>query len=159
MRQRQAKLGLMMQNIARAGLLELEAKIKGGLPHGCSAEELFALAGVGFQMKEPTPTYNPKDVPRRLRGVSGLHELVMTPHCGIYFLCLGDELVYIGQSVDINARALGHRHGGPRKKQYDRIFFVRVPREQLDTIEAQFINLFKPKLNKHLSHPHRREPR
>lgn len=159
MRRRRAKIGLMMLHIARAGLLELEAKIKGGLPHGCSAEELFSLAGVGFQMREPTPVYEPKDVPKRMRGISPLYELDMTPQCGIYFLCLGEELVYIGQSVDINARALSHKHGGPRKKEYDRIFFVRVPRAQLDPIETKFINLFKPKLNKHVRHPARRKLR
>lgn len=61
----------------------------------------------------------------------------------IYFLCKANEVVYVGQSIGIASRLAQHR----RVKDFDRAFFLPVPRAELDAVEGAFIRLLKPKLN------------
>lgn len=62
--------------------------------------------------------------------------------CGIYFLIKGDEIVYIGQSVNIFARMNGHAN-----KDYDAITFVPCDKSELDILESLYILAYQPKLN------------
>lgn len=65
---------------------------------------------------------------------------------GIYFLILKEEIVYVGQSVDILAR-IGQHHGAG--VEFDGFSYSRVDsdKESLHMIEAQYIDKFQPKLN------------
>jgi excisionase family DNA binding protein len=82
--------------------------------------------------------------PLSLRGIDGLQAFGMPPQAsGIYFLCDGEEVVYVGQSVDVYSRVLQHR----RSKQFDRVFWWPVPASELDKIEGAFIRTLKPRLN------------
>lgn len=71
-----------------------------------------------------------------------LEEQIIPP--GVYFLVRGDEVVYVGQSVQIPSRISSHRQGG---KVFDLVFYLTCPAAELDAIESAFIRALKPKLN------------
>jgi predicted DNA-binding transcriptional regulator AlpA len=61
---------------------------------------------------------------------------------GVYFLVAGDEVVYVGQSLDIACRIAGHRD-----KKYERVFALPCAPSMLNATEAAFIGLLKPSRN------------
>ena len=65
---------------------------------------------------------------------------------GIYFLCLKSEVVYVGQSTNIAARVSSH--ATQAVKEYDAVYFLRVPAAQLDEVEKRFIRTLKPLYNR-----------
>lgn len=64
------------------------------------------------------------------------------PTC-VYFLCLGGDVVYVGQTVNLPSRL--HTHSGV--KEFDRVFYLPVPRSDLDLVETSFIKFLQPRLN------------
>lgn len=62
---------------------------------------------------------------------------------GIYALFDGHELVYIGQSVNVNSRVA--QHSG---KHFTHAAYIAVPVEKLDEMERALLNLFTPRLNR-----------
>lgn len=68
---------------------------------------------------------------------------------GVYFLCKGDEVVYVGQSVVPHSRI--HQHAGGfsegAQKDFDRAYMIPVPRERLSQVEGAFIRALRPKYN------------
>lgn len=66
------------------------------------------------------------------------------PYCGIYFLILDDEIVYVGQSRDIKSRISQH---SKTDKFWDKFFYILCERDQLNKLESHYINQFKPKYN------------
>jgi excinuclease UvrABC nuclease subunit len=85
----------------------------------------------------------PLCLPPALAAISHLRELDLDSFCGVYFLCDGDEVVYVGKSLVAFSRALSHR----KTKEFDRVFFLRTPESDLLAIERQFIESLKPRLN------------
>lgn len=73
------------------------------------------------------------------------HAQPVTRHIGVYFLVHGDEVVYVGQSVNVYGRVMGH-FTGP-EKQFDRATWVPVEREDLDVVESLYIHALRPRLN------------
>lgn len=96
---------------------------------------------------QPLPVlYNANvfDVPAPLANIAD--RLVLMPpccFCGIYFLCEGNEIVYVGQSVNAGSRSTSHRD-----KKFNSILILPVPEEKLNEVEAAFIGLLSPKYNK-----------
>lgn len=69
--------------------------------------------------------------------------------CGIYILCLGDEVVYIGSSRDVEVRVETHSLGSaqvPRGK-FDRAWWLPIPPKHLDHYEGALIRALRPKFN------------
>ena len=67
------------------------------------------------------------------------------PRLGVYFLLLGDELVYIGSSMDMPQRVAQHKTNGRR---FDRVFYIETrPGERLG-LEAILIRALGPRHNK-----------
>jgi hypothetical protein len=96
---------------------------------------------------ELTPTTVPanyEDVPQVIRGVFGLHQ-VPIDQPGVYFLCSGDEVVYVGYSMHPVTRVYSHISD---EKDFDRAFYAPCPKERVEEIEAAFLLLLKPKLNR-----------
>lgn len=62
--------------------------------------------------------------------------------CGVYFLISSDEIIYIGQSVNIASRISGHRD-----KDFDSVAFVTCKKQELDILESLYIIAYRPKLN------------
>lgn len=75
-----------------------------------------------------------------------VHELNMAAvhACGVYLLIKGNEVVYVGQSVNIPSRVGQHVRAG---KKFDRVRFLVCEKDQLNLWEGVMINLLRPKLN------------
>lgn len=94
-----------------------------------------------------TPTQGPQP-PAKLACVSNLCWVPVSAQVpGVYFLCKGQEVVYVGQSDRILDRICTHIREGVKEFDRDRIFFLPCPREQLLMIEGQYIELLKPRYN------------
>jgi len=87
----------------------------------------------------------PKKIPTALIGISGeLKEIGNAPPC-VYFLIDVDEIVYVGQSVNIYNRIAGHDSAA--RKKYTRVLYVPVCEDDLDKVERGFIDSLDPKYN------------
>lgn len=65
--------------------------------------------------------------------------------CGVYFLFVGDKLVYVGQSLDIHGRIADHRR---RRRDFDAYSFVEfTDKEKLGDLERVYIHKFRPEGN------------
>ena len=84
--------------------------------------------------------------PASIANVKGLTELthILYPP-GVYFLVDGNEVVYVGQSVNPMSRVGEHLRSKAGK--FERVYFVPVPQFMLDAVEGGFIKLLSPKLN------------
>ena len=61
---------------------------------------------------------------------------------GVYFLLDGDEVVYVGQAVNVYSRIGQHTD-----KRFDRYAFVPCAVEVLDRLESLYIHCLRPRLN------------
>ena len=61
---------------------------------------------------------------------------------GVYFLVDGDEVVYVGQSVNIYNRIPQHHD-----KKFDRYMYVPCKHELLNVLESLYIHCLRPKFN------------
>ena len=66
----------------------------------------------------------------------------LMPPC-IYFLIERNELVYIGQSIDVIARLRQHQND----KKFSAVYVLPVAAEDLDAVEAALIRRHRPPLN------------
>jgi hypothetical protein len=63
--------------------------------------------------------------------------------CGVYFLIKDESVVYVGQSINIMNRVAEHN----KSKDFDTFTYVQCKRENLNQIEAMYIQRLKPKYN------------
>lgn len=75
----------------------------------------------------------------------------------VYFLLLGDELIYIGQTRNLSNRLNAHRNA--EKRVFDRVFYVIAPPDQADSLEYIYIEKLKPTQNVRLGNSHGRKRR
>lgn len=61
---------------------------------------------------------------------------------GVYFLFKGEELVYIGQSINIMGRINNHNI-----VNWDTFSYIEVPKYDLDAVEKEYILKYKPREN------------
>ncbi|MEN6540846.1 MAG: GIY-YIG nuclease family protein [Mizugakiibacter sp.] len=61
---------------------------------------------------------------------------------GVYFLLDGDEVVYVGQAVNVYSRIGQHTD-----KRFDRYAFVPCAVDVLDRLESLYIHCLRPRLN------------
>ena len=64
---------------------------------------------------------------------------------GIYFLFSGDELVYVGKSLNAIARV--HSHKKENIKRFDSYSVIECEEKELEKLEAEYIKKFKTKYN------------
>lgn len=85
-------------------------------------------------------------VPRALAQIAD--KLIEQPRIlngsGIYFLCRGGRVVYVGQSVACGPRIATHTSSN---KVFDRAFVLATPPSELDRLEAAFIRALQPEEN------------
>lgn len=62
---------------------------------------------------------------------------------GVYFLVKNRKVVYVGQSVNIAGRMIEH----VKTKDFDSVFYLKVPNSELDEVEGAFIRALDPVLN------------
>jgi excinuclease UvrABC nuclease subunit len=63
---------------------------------------------------------------------------------GVYFLLDCDRIVYVGKTIDVKNRLKQHSDSD---KIWNRYFFIRCDREEIDRLEAYYILRFRPKYN------------
>lgn len=102
---------------------------------------------ITFSYPELPPSIHANDiVPPGLTTIKGLRKMPMsafyTPP-GIYFLCLGPEIVYIGQAINVAKRLTSHMG----EKDFDSVYFISCHIEQLIPLESSLIRYYKPCLN------------
>jgi len=68
---------------------------------------------------------------------------------GIYALCRGDEVIYIGQSVNVYSRVREH-YNHRQQKYWDRVFVLWCSPVDLNRTETQMIHHFRPEHNRHI---------
>lgn len=73
-------------------------------------------------------------------------------YCGIYFLILNGEIVYVGQSINIWSRIDSHR----ADKEFDGIAFEQCEEADLNRMEILYIEKYNPTLNRSKSSYSRR---
>jgi hypothetical protein len=86
------------------------------------------------------------EVTKQLLLTAGEIVAKSTPYdmpCGIYFLIVGEEIVYVGQSINVMTRMADHA----RRIKFKRFAFAPFPREHLDLVESIYIHLFRPRFN------------
>lgn len=75
----------------------------------------------------------------------GMAQLANAKLCGIYFLWLGDEIVYVGQSKLIRERIL--QHIDEDVKLFNGLSFIECRRQDLNRKERLFIEALMPRYN------------
>ena len=84
-----------------------------------------------------------RDIPPQLIPL-GVNEIFAPPNgpC-IYFLCKEDRIVYIGQSIYLGSRLSEHI----TNKNFDRVFYMNVKKEDLSRVESELIEYYEPEYN------------
>ena len=81
----------------------------------------------------------PYDLDEILEAASPAHSMV-----GIYFLIQDNEVVYVGQSVDVLGRISRHKRDG---KEFDSFTYILCPTKDLCTLETTYIASLMPWMN------------
>lgn len=120
---------------------EVKAFIEGNLLYRCQGNALpdaIRIVIPAGDLSDPPPS--------SISYVPNLQQMPSYPYQpGVYFLCSGDEVVYVGQSVSPSSRI--DQHQRDPKKSFDRIYLLPVPESELDNVESAFIKTLLPKQN------------
>ena len=73
------------------------------------------------------------------------NKIPMLPTIGVYFLIEKDEIVYVGQSVNVFARVSHHYQDG--EKVFDSFCYISCEKEELNILESLYILIFQPRCN------------
>lgn len=68
--------------------------------------------------------------------------------CGVYFLVLGAEVVYVGQSTNVHSRLA--QHVASARIPFDRYHMLPCAPSELEWIEASHIAALRPRFNRQL---------
>lgn len=88
-----------------------------------------------------------EDPPASLMEFKGVHPYVFIGAwpSGVYFLCSGTEIVYVGKATNTENRVIAHKRA--KAIPFDRAYVLSVPTNLLDKFEGAFIQKFKPQYN------------
>jgi len=87
------------------------------------------------------------DIPIEISKIDSLFKLpksLFNSGSCIYFLCKNDKVVYVGQAENVHQRLVEHM----RTKEFDAVFYLRVPAHKMNKIESALISYLKPEYNK-----------
>lgn len=65
--------------------------------------------------------------------------------CGVYLLIANDEIVYVGQSVDVQSRVRAHLRRARSEPWFDRALWMHIAPEHLNAFEGALIEKLRPK--------------
>jgi len=123
---------------------ELKAWVKDNLIQHCEGEPVHPLPVLVQVARAAIDGCIP---PLAIGAVNNLCVVPMGPTVsGVYFLCDGDEVVYVGQSNCVVFRVATHVKEAV--KVFDRVFFLPAPLSSLNDIETEYIRTLKPKYNR-----------
>ena len=87
------------------------------------------------------------DIPIEISKIDSLFKLPKTlfnsGSC-VYFLCRNERVVYVGQAENVHQRLVDHM----KSKDFDAVFYLRVPAHKMSKIESALISYLKPEYNK-----------
>ena len=102
---------------------------------------VISLGGTGFEKTKEAP----KELQPFLNDVYEIDLGIVNSPSGIYFLYDNDELVYIGETIQVLRRLQDHIY--ENKKNFSKAFFIKINKEKTLKIETELIRFFKPKYN------------
>lgn len=105
---------------------------------------ILSFGSSGFSLVEDS--FTPKELRPLQNDIYEVDPGLINAPSGIYFLYEKEELVYIGQSVNVIQR--GFTHTSENKKVFSKQYFIKIPKNCLLETENVLINYFKPKYNK-----------
>jgi hypothetical protein len=70
------------------------------------------------------------------------------PKVGVYLLFLGDEVVYVGSSMNMPDRIAAHRGNG---RPFDRAYFIATKLSERGKVERALIRALQPSQNRNLN--------
>ena len=79
-----------------------------------------------------------------MQNIHNLKKYPNVPLIGIYFLWCYDDIVYIGQSIDILKRLYDHR----KNKKFTSYSYIECDVKDLLSLEEKYIKTYNPILNK-----------
>lgn len=99
-------------------------------------------------------------------ALEGFNEVSGLLRSGVYALANRGVVIYVGKSRSLYARVYAHKHFANRAAKgrsipdwlptkgliFDQVFIRPAPLEDLDSLEAEMINLYKPRYNQSLKH-------
>ena len=99
------------------------------------------LRRIAVARLDPNPTMD-----RQLTWKSVTENKVRFPYSGpaVYFLFVGDDLVYIGKSLNLLHRVASHFG----QKEFDHFSFITCTAGEIDELERRAIVKFRPPLNR-----------
>jgi prophage regulatory protein len=111
----------------------------------CKERVLFSSTSISLR-KEAAPAID-KARPKIMayKRILNLRRIEIVTLIGIYFLIDGDQIVYIGKSINVFARIAEHQRNN--EKKFDTFTYIQIPIDQLDEFEVEYINAYKPKYN------------
>lgn len=83
-------------------------------------------------------------IPDAIADVLGLTELDLSPVPCVYFLVRGNEVLYVGQTVNLGRRILAHRNVIP----FERVFYLDVADVEMGAVERAWIRRLNPPYNR-----------
>jgi len=95
-----------------------------------------------LRLKYLTPPVQYDEPPEELQDIPNLTQIPAGTPTGVYFLCQGKKIVYVGQSNSPCARISQHQ----KDKIFDHAYMI--PTDQPLALEDYYINKFKPMYNK-----------
>lgn len=78
------------------------------------------------------------------QSLDNAQALALANYSGVYFLCQGATVVYVGRSKNIARRLMGHLG----HKDFDTVMVMSVPKERLASVELHWVRRLQPRLNK-----------
>jgi len=79
----------------------------------------------------------------RFTSLENCQPLELANYSGIYFLCQGSMVVYVGKAKNIARRIIAHCGN----KDFNTVMVLRVPEELLHSVEMHWIRRLRPSLN------------
>jgi hypothetical protein len=87
-------------------------------------------------------------IPPQLSKIRNLYKLpieILSTPPGIYFLCMDEEIVYVGQALCVAKRISEHINDAC--KEFNQVYFIPCLKDRLNDFEMALIREFKPKYN------------
>jgi Ribbon-helix-helix protein, copG family len=84
------------------------------------------------------------EIAERFQSLDNAQALTLANYPGVYFLCQGATIVYVGRAKNIARRLMGHLG----RRDFDGVMVMRVPKERLASVEMHWIRRLQPRLNK-----------
>lgn len=95
------------------------------------------------------PVEDFRGLPLAIQSIEGICQYKFEAGCsGVYFLCNGPEIIYIGQSISVASRITFHLEHAEFRDEIDGVYYLPLNSMGLLEMETKLINEIKPKYNK-----------